>query len=57
MKTTLKIFGVVYLVSKYCFQSLIPLKVVNSSLALQIETIPVWVGLGWVGLGRVGLVQ
>ena len=34
-------------VSKECFQSLIPLKVANSSLALQIGTIPVWVGSVW----------
>ena len=36
--------GVVEWVPKQCFQLLIPLKVANDTLALPIETIPVWVG-------------
>ena len=42
-------WGLVDWVPKQCFQPLIPLKVANDTLALPIETIPVWVGLGRVG--------
>ena len=52
MKTLKKMMRRLDLAYKQCFKPLIPLKVANGSLALEIETVPGQVRLPLVGWGQ-----